>query len=338
MMFLPLLLVLLLCFCGSPPTASRPIDAPTENLVNPTCSAYPAIRRITAATTAQLNAAIADLRPGDVIGLPDNTTYAGGKTITRSGTAASRVVICGGRTSVINVGSLTWNGVYLKGADYITLYGFKVTNALTGVSGQDADFTVTDSVEVGGVGQAGMHFRHQSSDNLFRKVKIHDTGKGANVKQYGEGIYIGTAYEKWGTDNGGLPDRSDRNKIIDSDIGPNVTADLIDVKPGATGTIVRRVRGDGTGQFYVANNTPNWVNTSGNQTLVDSSVWVNGNYHGHRVYARLSGWGLGNAFRANTMTVGKAGYAIFREGGTVTVYCDNVRADPGKLSNVGCTP
>jgi hypothetical protein len=54
----------------------------------------------------------------------------------------------------------------------------------------------------------------------------------------------------------------------------------------------------------------------------------------------VPGWSTGTVFRANTTSVNKPGYAIYLENnppGTV-VKCDNIRTDPGSLSNLGCTP
>jgi len=89
-----------------------------------------------------------------------------------------------------------------------------------------------------------------SSYNTFRQNEIRETGKENTF--VGEGFYIGAGGQNAGGGNAWSP--SNRNWVYRNKIGPNVTADHVDLKPTTEGNIVEENISDLTGfRFHVGN-------------------------------------------------------------------------------------
>jgi hypothetical protein len=90
-----------------------------------------------------------------------------------------------------------------------------ITDSSKGIVLDGSSHTVLDGVAVSNIGDEGVHFRANSSDNTLRNSSIHDTGK--SQPGYGEGLYFGSAQSNWSKygENGGTgEDRSNNNRAI----------------------------------------------------------------------------------------------------------------------------
>jgi hypothetical protein len=88
---------------------------------------------------------------------------------------------------------------------------------------------------------------------------------------YGEGVYIGSAVSNWpcyGNTDGA--DRGHRVQVVGNHLGPNIAAELIDVKEGTTGGLISGNTFDGADGYRTHNvsTTPSFPSGCGN-------VWRN---------------------------------------------------------------
>jgi hypothetical protein len=332
----------------SPSPSSSPSPSPTGGRVVPV------------STAAQLSAALAGARPGDVISLAAGT-YRGTFYATASGTASAPVTLTGPRTAVLqsdggcdpNVPgspsgiSYCGYGLHLNRVAYWHLTGFAVSSSAKGIVLDGSGHDVLDGVEVSNIGDEGVHFRTSSSDNVLRNSSVHDTGR--SQPGFGEGLYLGSAQSNWSKyGQAGGPDRSDRNQALTNHFGPNITAEHIDIKEGTVGGLVQGNTFDARG-ISGANFADSWIDVKGTgYTLAGNHGTYSGTVliDGYQVHQIVSGAGCGNVFRGNDSDLGGAsGYAI-----NVTdqsscpsspnvVYASNTVAHAGKgLTNIPVTP
>ncbi|MET9264026.1 right-handed parallel beta-helix repeat-containing protein [Amycolatopsis sp. NPDC004079] len=289
-------------------------------------------------TSAELKTALASAKPGTTIQLAANTTYTGNFKAAANGTDSGRITLTGPRSAVVQAsGGRT---IELTGS-YWTLSGFTVTGGQKGVMALGVNHTLVDGLKVTGIGNEGIHFQHDSSDNVVQNSEISDTGK--ENGGFGEGIYFGSATSNW---PGGQPDHSDRNKAIGNKIGPNVRAESIDVKEGTTGGELRGNTFDGTGQSG-ENYADSWVDVKGNGYLVTgnkgSKVFVHdATYGSFEVHVQVDGWGQNNTFSDNTADVqapSAYGFYVVKAATGNKVCASNKVTNAGKgFANVAATP
>jgi len=287
-----------------------------------------ALRAVSVDSAAELTAALADAEPGDVITLASGT-YDGTFFATRSGTDDAPITLTGPRTAVLSNTERGCDpnvpegrdvkycglGLHLNNVSGWHLTGFSVRDAAKGIVLDGSSNNVLDGVEVSDVEDEGIHFRTSSSDNILRNSSVHDTG----TKQpgFGEGVYLGSAVSNWpkfGEDGGDSPDRSDRNQVIDNEIGPNVTAELIDIKEGTVDGVIsgNTFDGDGiTGDHF----SDSWIDAKGNDYILEENIGTftgDGEVvDGYQTHQQVPGAGCGNTWRANESDLGGAsGFAI----------------------------
>jgi hypothetical protein len=201
--------------------------------------------------------------------------------------------------------------------------------------------TVIDGLLVHNIGDEAIHLRDNSTDNVVRNCEVHDTGK--RRPGFGEAIYIGQAVSNWVDDQ---PDRSDRNRILNNKLGPNVAAEHVDIKEGTTGGEVRGNVFDGRGQTG-ENSGESWVNAKGNDWIIEDNEGVGAYASGFKTRVQIDGWGCGNVFRKNRGAVEpvsgpKPGWAFdihSRNSGCESnpniVYADNTVLGPsGQDANI----
>jgi hypothetical protein len=265
---------------------------------------------IEVATAEELSDALAAAQPGDTIRLAPGD-YAGDFAATASGTAEEPITLTGPRDAILS--NNDGYGLRLDGADHWNLTRFTVADASKGIVLDESDHVTIDDVEVYDTGAEAVHFRAASSDNVIRNSVIHDTG--LEEPEYGEAIYFGSAESNWDEhgENGG-PDRSDRNQALNNTIGPNVTAEHVDIKEGTEDGVVRGNTFDGNGISGV-NFADSWMDVKGNGYLIADNTGTYGGdgalAHGYETHTAVDGWGCGNTFRANDSDLGGAeGYAI----------------------------
>jgi len=289
---------------------------------------------VTVATAPQLKKALAEARPGTVIALQDGV-YAGAFTATAAGTAGAPVYLCGGRAAVLTGRSMSKDyALHLKGASHWRVSGFAVRNAQKGVVVDGATDVALQDLLVEHVGDEGVHLRANSTGDVVRGLTIRDTGL-LNPK-FGEGVYIGTAQNNWGTITGGQPDRSDHDFVVENSIS-RTTAESVDVKEGTTGGVVAANRFDGTGMTAASA----WVNVKGNEWLISGNEGTVTPRDGFQTHVILSGWGERNVFSGNTarLAAGGDGLAVrVQESLGNVVGCTNTADGGHQVSALGCTP
>ena len=286
---------------------------------------------INVTNAAELTAALLSVQPGGVIQLADGS-YVGNFVATVSGAAAAPITLQGSRNAILDGNSLTAGYVlYLNGVSYWRLVGFTVTNGQKGIMTDNANYNVIDGVRVYNIGYEGVHFRTFSTHNTIQNSEITDTG--VTSAGYGEGVYLGSANSNWATYTGGLPDTSDYNQVLNNHIGPNVSAEAVDIKEGTTG-------GQVSGNYFQSaglsgvNSADSWVDVKGNDYLISGNTGVIALLDGFQTHIQLSGWGDRNIFRANNADVQASGYGFkIQTTGSQGAATGNVVYDDNVVTN-----
>ncbi|MDB5243849.1 MAG: hypothetical protein JWP57_4475, partial [Spirosoma sp.] len=283
-------------------------------------------------TAGELTRALENAKPGDVISLADGT-YTGEFTAKTSGTATSRIFLCGSRNAVLDTGD-TDNGYvfYLNGASNWVLSGFTAQNGQKGIVTDESSNSIIEGLTVTNIGDEAIHLRKNSSSNLVIGNTVSNTGN--RNKKFGEGIYIGSAVSNWCTYNDCLTDQSNYNIIADNDIS-GTTAENIDIKEGTIGGIVKGNRFDGGSMT----SSTAWINVKGNAWTIRDNHGQNSPQDGYQTHNILQQWGDYNLFTGNTGSVDAVGYAFaLRPAMHNTVSCSNtVTGAKSGLSNIPCT-
>jgi hypothetical protein len=264
-------------------------------------------------------------------------TYTGTFVDAIGGTALAPVVICGSKAAVIDGGDETLGyALYLKRAPYTQVRGITLTDAQKGLMLDWSPNATIDGVTVHDVGDEAIHLRRMTSDSVVSNSRIYNTG--LYNAAYGEGVYVGSADTNWCTYTACNPDTSDRDQVVGNSIGPNVTAEDVDIKPGTTGGVVRGNTFDGTGMTIAQS----WVDVKGNGWLIVGNTGSYPRHHGFTVSQAVSGWGNDTVFSANVAYVYGSGYGIKLLSPYVTgtiVYADNVAVQAASgLTNIAVTP
>jgi hypothetical protein len=285
-------------------------------------------RVVDVTTGAELEAAIATAQPGDTIRMADGI-YRAEAFATISGTPDAPITLTGSRDAVIINDHFeasttpcpsghTAYGVWLNNASYWHLVGFTIAYSKKGIVVDHATGVLISGVLVHDIAEEGVHFRRSTTDSAIVGSTVHTTG--LVQPGFGEGVYIGSAFGNWrcyGEAGAGTPDRSDRIRVVGNRLGPNVAAELIDIKEG---TVDGQVIGnffDGRG-ITGANSGDSWVDAKGSNyqftgnfgfyQQTPGSVFANG-YETHEQFQL--GYGCGNVFRGNFSALGGVGNYAF---------------------------
>lgn len=326
-------------------SAGVPDPNPVGNVVN-------------VSTTAQLTAALAAAKAGDVITLKEGR-YAGRFNSIRSGTAAAPITLTGSRAAIIDGGSLSSGYTLSLGTknsgstvSHWQFKGFTVTGGQKGVMWDNVRNSLIDKVAVQNVGHEGIHLRNFSSSNTIQNSLITKTGQ--DDQRYGEGLYIGTAQSNWDTFSQGKPDRSDGNRLIANNIS-YTGAESIDIKEGTHSGLIDGNTLDGIGMCYdatvdcnfadslldikgegwtVSNNTGKRVRVTWQASGVESD-----GFQVHVISQAVSeGSGNNNTFKANRLSdIAGYGFNIQSKATGTVLSCDNTVTNAGKgLANMAC--
>ena len=243
-------------------------------------------------------------------------------------------------------------GLWLFNAPYWNLDGFTVSDSKKGIIVDNSPHAVIDGVTVTRTDEEGIHFRRSSSDSVVRNSTVTDTG--LVQPGYGEAVYIGSAVSNWPCyGNTGGVDHGDRVQVLDNHLGPNVAAELIDVKEGTTGGLISGNTFNGQG-VSGENSADSWVDVKGTGYTIDGNkgtftspgAFADG-YQTHNVSTTPSfASGCGNVWRNNVSDLGGVGqYAIdvtsvSKCAGTPNVvYASNTVTNAVKgLTNIAVTP
>lgn len=194
-----------------------------------------------------------------------------------------------------------------QGISYIYIEKIEVTNARTGISLDQADYVTIDNVEVYDVGQSGIHLRDGSSYNIVQDSYVHDTGL-YNVK-YGEAIYIGSDYTKWddtGSSSNTYDPATDYNQILSNTLGPNVTAEHVDIKEGSSYAYIIGNTFDAEGMNDILNGGLSFIDFKGNYA---EAAYNTGDQNENKYFEnafeineKSNGWGYNNDIHDNSLS------------------------------------
>ncbi len=117
--------------------------------------------------------------------------------------------------------------------DYWRINDVILEEGSKGLVFDNASNGIIENITVRELGEEGIHLRDGSSSNLIKNCKVYNTG----IKKpgIGEGLYVGSDKKQHDIYN-----RDCNNNTIDGCVvGPNVTAEGVDVKEGTKNTIIR---------------------------------------------------------------------------------------------------
>ncbi len=223
-------------------------------------------------------------------------------------------------------------GLYITG-DNVIIENLIVRNAQKGIVLDNANWNVLKRCEVYEIGDEGIHVRDGSSHNLITECWIHDTGKRKGRKGYGEGIYIGSAW-KTVKKHEYYPVCS-YNVVRENKIGPEVTAEHLDIKEFTLGTLIENnvFYGKGiSGEHYA----DSFIDLKGNTAIVRWNIFYRQNnskikdaVQVHDV-VKNGDWGYGNVIYGNVFFMDtENGYMVNAPTGSVRVY-ENTRIPEGE--------
>jgi hypothetical protein len=268
--------------------------------------------KIEVSTEMQLQAAINNAKPGDIIQIKKGV-YKGNFIVppTVNGTKENPISLIGLSNVILDGGTIKTGYVLHLQANYWIIKNMTIQNGLKGIMTDNANHNVLDGLIVHDIGEEGIHLRRFSCNNLIKGCTIYNLG--LKTPDYGEGVYIGTAVSNWHKYTNGLEDKCDSNIVINNTIGPNITAECIDVKEGTTSGIIRGNKFNSTG-ITGANSGDSWMDVKGNSYLIESNTGFNpmGSVlkDGYQVHCAVDGWGNNNIFMNNISEVNADGYGI----------------------------
>lgn len=267
---------------------------------------------ILVATEIQLKNALKYAKPGDEIVIKDGI-YVGNFSIpaSASGTLQKPIILRGSRKVILDAGTTETGYVLHLEANYWKIIGFTLRNGLKGLVTDEASNNIIDGILVTQIGEEGIHFRKFSKKNILQNSEISYTG--LKTPDYGEGVYIGTAYSNWPKISNGTPDLCDSNKVLNNKIGPYVAAECIDIKEGTTGGLIKGNTFEAQG-IAGANSADSWIDVKGNGYLIENNIGNNTQpsllKDGYQVNCAFNGWGCYNEFKNNICNVNTAGFGF----------------------------
>lgn len=312
-----------------PPVESSPVASTPNSPTGATTAGA-----VVVSTVSELSIALSKARPGDTIALADGV-YTGKFTAAVSGTAQAPITIVGSRAAVLTSGRISGGyGLHVTGS-YWVISGLSVARSGKGIVLDGSQHTRIRGVDVGNIGDEGVHFRHNSADSSIEDSTVHDTG--LKSPGFGEGIYIGSAHSNWATVMGSptIPDRTDRVTVSGNHL-VNTAAEGVDVKEGTTGGVLRSNIFTNAG-YSGANSADSWVDVKGNGYLIQGNGGSIARADAFQVHQAAAGWGLSNRFLDNSAFTGVPGFLVnvaASNSGT-TVQCQSTAAGRG-LSNIHC--
>ena len=283
-------------------------------------------RLVNVSTLAQLNAATDSALAGDQIRVATGTYSGNPNQVTRDGTSAKPITICGpGTVKLINT-SGWWS---FSGANWWVLRGFTKVGGTVGIFLTNSNNFVIQDMTFDSIGQEPLVLRGTSgsNNNIIRGNRFTRTGRAQSV--FGEGIYCGN-----GSNN---TDPCDNNLIEGNTFGPGVTAEHVELKHGTRGNIVRNNFSNASGTLFVSGAVGGVYTLAGQDQHVDSNTVINVNQSGLSAF-----WIFANSdsvvVKANSATAADNssmswGFRVDASATNEIVYCDNQ-----STKNVPCTP
>ncbi|MEV5826664.1 hypothetical protein AB0L25_13895 [Spirillospora sp. NPDC052242] len=284
---------------------------------------------VTVSDGVKLQEALNVAEPGTVIQLAPGT-FTGQFLSQKSGTKDRPIFVCGTPKSILDGGGTGEGyGFHLQDAAHWRLIGFTLQNSQKGVMFDGTGASVVQELTIRDIGDEAVHLRRFSTGNSVQYNSISRTGR--ENPRFGEGVYLGSSHNNWGTLTGGQPDRSDNNLVAGNKI--RATAEAVDVKEGTSGGRIAGNAFDGTELSGGFNDS--WVDVKGNGYVVEDNRGAKTNADGFQTHEEYKGWGTRNVFRRNVIALGDAkGVGIRLDSAGNAVACDN-RVSGGELLNTG---
>ncbi len=323
----------LLAGCGGKRSGSAPGDGGVKSF-----SAALVLRTVPCSSASELTTALSNAQAGDEIVLAAGVTFTGNFKGTANGNANNPIIIRSNSSSnkAILKGKSNSSSITLQiTGDYWIVKDLKLTYSQKGLVFDNANYGQAINCEIYDIGMEGLHFRDGSKYGLADGCYVHDTGQAD--ADYGEAIYVGTDKGSWSTYAEDVYDTVIRN----CQLGPNVTAEHIDIKEGTRRTIVEYCTFNGTGMGHngaVANGATGFVAAKG----VDAIVRYNtGNRNGNSVITDafhlnnrgVADSGTGNWFYNNTVNLDNStAWVVHIAQGTCTYKVwNNTRTPSGNM-------
>ncbi len=321
------------------------VTTKASNTPPPQTGCTQALNTTTAIQNAMKNAipgSIISVAPGTYTGVQTTSGDPGGQGLfysNQNGTLSSPIILtsCDPANPAILKGNNVNDGSYgihLTG-DYWQIRYVEVTNAQKGIMIDNGNNNLIDNVKVHNIGDEGIHFRDGSSYNTLQYSTIYDTGK--YQAGYGEGAYVGS------DSSSNYEHVVNGNMISHTLFDGGITAEHIDIKEGASGTIVEYCTFNGTG-INGENSADSFIDVKGVNTIIRyNQGYRNGNEKivdafQVRTHGTAYVTGTNNSFDHNTVNLdNSAGYVVFStSAATGTTAQNDVRTGGGRLysSNV----
>jgi len=193
---------------------------------------------------------------------------------------------------------------YITG-DYVTIQNIQLTNGSKALILDNSNYSVVNNIEVYDIGDEGIHIRDGSTNVTVENCYVHDTGTVRS--KYGEGIYVGSDYKKWTDEGGKYVKECDYAQILNNYIGPNVTAEHIDYKEGASYLTVSGNIFDAKGMCDTANGGTSFMDLKGNNAKIYANTGYQNNNsneyvkNAFEIHDKYEGWGNNNSIYNNTV-------------------------------------
>jgi hypothetical protein len=288
---------------------------------------------VTVSTRTQLLAAIAAGTSGTVIRLNPGS-YGANYLIANKATADRPMWICGPRTAVFDNDDVTKGyGIRFNGANNVVLAGMTVRDVQKGLAVQYGKNVTIADLRVEQIGDEAIHLKNLTSDSTVIGNSIETTG--LNAKNYGEGVYIGTAQGNWCAYNNCQPDTSNRNVIAFNDIR-GTTAEAIEAKAGTfDGTMWKNTL---DGAAITASDADSLIQVMGSGWVIAGTRGSNSPEDAIQIWNTDDGsYGFDNVVYDNDVVQPPPGYVVhlpYVNDGNV-VGCDNSSGMKG-MSNQAC--
>ena len=278
-------------------------------------------------TVAELEHALATASPGTVIELEPGTYMRDGGdrwVASADGTAVAPIVLRGPSDAELRSEDVRGDyGLHVTG-DHWRIEGLTIRQATKGIVLDGSVGTHIIGVDVGEVGEEGVHFRACSSDGVLRDSHVHDTG--LRKPQFGEGVYVGSANSNWDKYACEGDEDNTENVLIEGNTFTDIAAEGADLKEGVDSGVLRDNVFDNAG-FSGENSADSAIDVKANGWLVEGNTIRNPTsaaLDGIQTHSVYEGYGTANVIRGNVIEGSWPGFGI----GTYphldnVVACDN---------------
>lgn len=213
--------------------------------------------------------------------------------------------------------------------DLVMQYGNK------GLILDNASYSIVDGITLSNTGQEGIHVINGSSNIQILNCKVTDCG---NVKpEYGEAVYVGSDYKKWIEEGGAYAKECDDVLIQGCELGPDVSAEHVDIKEGTLRTIVENCVFYGGGMSG-ENGGGSFIDAKGDSCIIRNNTgYRQGNIMVVAAFENhvKNDWGNTNLFCSNTVDMDIASIPIVNGSSGQALVSNNLSSPSASDPYVG---